>query len=137
MTRDMTPGIAQGLAGVGYSVTKEFVFDAAHRLPLHDGQCRNLHGHTYRAAVTVTGTLIQEGRKSGMVIDFGDLKQIWKEHIEPLVDHQFLNDTLPVPQTTAEYIAGWMLLVFRSQLGSLPGIAVRVNETPTSWAVAS
>ena len=31
-----------------WTITKEFTFDASHRLPHHGGKCRNLHGHTYR-----------------------------------------------------------------------------------------
>lgn len=120
-----------------YTVGKEWTFDAAHQLPLHDGKCRNLHGHTYRVVVTVHGPIIKEGPKSGMVIDFGDLSAIWKEDIEPLCDHRNLNETLPVEHTTAESIAGWMLLRFRDRLGPYPGLTVRVAETPTSWAEAS
>jgi 6-pyruvoyltetrahydropterin/6-carboxytetrahydropterin synthase len=122
---------------MSYTVGKSWSFDAAHQLPLHDGKCRNLHGHTYRVEVTVNGPLIDEGRKSGMIIDFGDLTAIWKDWIEPQVDHQFLNDTLPVEHTTAEMIAGWMLEQFRKQLGPYPGITVTVWEQPTSWARAS
>jgi 6-pyruvoyltetrahydropterin/6-carboxytetrahydropterin synthase len=121
-----------------YTVGKEFTFDAAHQLPLHDGKCKNLHGHTYRVRVTYDAKmLIKDGPKSGMVIDFGDLKAVWKERIEPLVDHQFLNDTLPVPHTTAENIARWMLKMFREALGTYAGLTVTVYETPTSWATAS
>jgi 6-pyruvoyltetrahydropterin/6-carboxytetrahydropterin synthase len=121
-----------------YTVCKEFSFDAAHELPLHDGKCRNLHGHTYRVAVTVSqDSLIGEGPKSGMVIDFGDLQEIWDEKLKPLVDHQYLNAALPVPHTTAEMIAAWMLEQFREHLGPYPGLTVKVWETPSSWAVAS
>lgn len=120
-----------------YTVCKEFTFQAAHYLPEHDGKCRELHGHSYRVAVTVAGPVIEKGAKHGMVIDFGDLSAIWKEHLEPLLDHRFLNETLPVPVTTAEHIAGWLLLRFRDELGPYPGLTVTVWETPTCWARAS
>jgi len=29
-------------------VTKEFKFDAAHRLTFHELKCKNVHWHTYR-----------------------------------------------------------------------------------------
>jgi 6-pyruvoyltetrahydropterin/6-carboxytetrahydropterin synthase len=119
------------------TVGKRFTFDAAHQLPLHDGKCRNLHGHTYRVEVTASGTLIDEGSKSGMVIDFGDIKQVWDEHIKPVVDHQYLNTTLPVEHTTAELIARWMVEQFRYHLGGYLGLTVTVWETPDSWARAS
>jgi len=120
-----------------FTVAKDWTFHAAHKLPDHDGKCKELHGHTYRCRVSVRGPLIEHGPKAGMVIDFGDLSEIWREECEPLLDHKYLNDTLPVPQTTAELIAGWILMRFRDHLGPYPGIAVTVWETPTSWARAS
>lgn len=122
---------------MNHTVGKQWTFDAAHQLMLHDGKCRRLHGHTYRVEVTVQGPLEIDGPKTGMVIDFNDLSAIWKTDIEPLVDHQFLNDTLPVEHTTAEAIAGWMLLRFRDRLGPYFGLTVTVWETPNSWGRAS
>jgi 6-pyruvoyltetrahydropterin/6-carboxytetrahydropterin synthase len=34
------------------TVSKECRFDAAHVLTNHAGQCKNLHGHTYRVVVS-------------------------------------------------------------------------------------
>lgn len=114
-------------------ICKVFSFDAAHQLPLHDGKCRNLHGHTYRVEVEFEGELIESGPKSGMVVDFGDVKAVWKENVEPLLDHRYLNDTLDdIPVTTAEWIAYWIFERFTR--AGLPPFAVRVWETPTSWA---
>lgn len=73
------------------SVTKQYHFEAAHFLPDHDGKCKRMHGHSYRVEVTVTGPVITEGPKSGMVMDFSDLDAI----MDPLiasVDHQVLNE---------------------------------------------
>lgn len=120
-----------------FTVGKSFTFDAAHQLPLHDGKCRNLHGHTYRVEVAATGTLIDEGSKTGMVVDFGDIKEVWDNHIKPIVDHRNLNNAVPVENTTAECIAGWMLEQFRQHLGPYLGLTVTVWETPDSWARTS
>ncbi|WDC84441.1 6-carboxytetrahydropterin synthase [Caloramator sp. mosi_1] len=51
------------------TVSKEFNFEAAHMLSEHQGDCKNLHGHSYKMIVEVTGDI-----KNGMVIDFKDLK---------------------------------------------------------------
>lgn len=118
-----------------YTIGKSFTFDAAHQLLHHDGKCRFLHGHTYRVCVEVSGPLEQEGPKQGMVVDFGDVKDVWKREVEPLCDHKFLNDTLPLENTTAEEIAGWMLGVFRGHLG-VGVVAITVWETADSWARA-
>ena len=70
-------------------ITKEFTFETGHALYGYDGKCRNVHGHSYKLAVTVIGTPIQEEghKKLGMVIDFGDLKEIVKEEVVDPFDH--------------------------------------------------
>jgi 6-pyruvoyltetrahydropterin/6-carboxytetrahydropterin synthase len=118
------------------TVCKSWTFDAAHQLPNHDGKCRFLHGHTYRVEVFATGYVNPKNGRSdeGMVVDFGVLSRVWREDVEPWLDHQFLNDTLAdegVEITTAENIAGWIL----TKMAIIPGVhKVRVWETPTSFA---
>jgi 6-pyruvoyltetrahydropterin/6-carboxytetrahydropterin synthase len=73
-------------------VTKEFRFEAAHALKGYDGPCRNVHGHSYELAVTVTGTPVSDkaSSKYGMVMDFGDLKCMIKSSIIDLFDHALI-----------------------------------------------
>ncbi|MDM1043463.1 6-carboxytetrahydropterin synthase [Myroides sp. 1354] len=70
-------------------ITKQFTFETGHALYGYDGKCRNVHGHSYKLAVTVIGTPITDSShvKFGMVIDFSDLKKIVKEEIVDLFDH--------------------------------------------------
>jgi 6-pyruvoyltetrahydropterin/6-carboxytetrahydropterin synthase len=70
-------------------ITKQFSFETGHALYGYDGKCRNVHGHSYKLAVTVIGTPIgnAEDVKHGMVIDFGDLKKIVKEEVVDPFDH--------------------------------------------------
>ncbi|OFX17768.1 MAG: 6-carboxytetrahydropterin synthase QueD [Bacteroidetes bacterium GWA2_31_9] len=70
-------------------VTKEFNFEMAHALWNYDGKCRNVHGHSYKLFVTVIGNPINDENnpKHGMVIDFGDLKQIVNTEIISKYDH--------------------------------------------------
>lgn len=56
-------------------ITYEMTFDAGHRIVGHKGKCARLHGHTYRVAMEVGGTI----RDPGFVVDFGDLKEIVNE----------------------------------------------------------
>src|SRR5688500_14804488 len=76
-------------------VTKEFSFDMAHALKDYKGKCENIHGHTYHLAVTVLGEVLTEATpRLGMVLDFGDLKKIVKEHVLDVFDHVLvLNET--------------------------------------------
>ncbi|WOI22566.1 6-pyruvoyl trahydropterin synthase family protein [Nonlabens ulvanivorans] len=70
-------------------ITKEFTFETGHALYGYDGKCRNVHGHSYKLAVTVIGAPINDANnvKHGMVIDFTDLKKIVKEEIVDPFDH--------------------------------------------------
>ena len=70
-------------------VTKEFSFEMAHALWNYDGPCRNVHGHSYRLFVTLTGTPVidPENPKNGMVIDFTDLSKIIRKEIIEIFDH--------------------------------------------------
>ncbi len=76
-------------------ITKEFTFETGHALYGYDGKCRNIHGHSYKLAVTVIGTPIsdKESPKLGMVIDFGDLKKIVREEIIEPFDHATVFNT--------------------------------------------
>ena len=58
-----------------YFLQSEASFDAAHFLKGYDGKCKNIHGHRWRIVVKLSGDrLIPTGPKSGMLLDFGDLK---------------------------------------------------------------
>lgn len=119
-----------------YRICKSWTFDAAHRLPEHDGKCRNPHGHTYKVEAVFEAERVQtSGPKQGMVIDFGDVSSFWKAELEPLLDHKDLNVTLAehVDPTTAENLAAWIFEMFEV-LTDLPIVAVRVWETPSAWA---
>lgn len=137
-------------------ITKEFTFDSAHQLPGHKGKCSRLHGHTYRLIVAVEGEPVSDRDSSddGMVMDFGDLKEIVKEHVVDRLDHRFISSGdepivrdlrtfdeenrlfgkdgifLLGRRTTVENIAQW---IFDVLVLYIPNLAyVTLYETPTS-----
>ncbi|HPB10712.1 MAG TPA: 6-carboxytetrahydropterin synthase QueD [Kiritimatiellia bacterium] len=129
------------------TVSKQCQFDAAHVLTRHEGQCRNLHGHTYRVIVEVAEA--EEG--SDMVIDFKDLKQVIREVILDRFDHAFIyNETSEIECEIAAVIAKHGMksagLPFRSTAENLARhfydalatrvnvVAVKVFEIPESCA---
>lgn len=112
-------------------VAKEFRFEAAHKLPYHDGKCRGLHGHSYRFTLEVRGDLVLSGPKYGMVIDYKDIGSVAKEILEKL-DHRYLNDVLGFEDTTAERISIWIFDFVKSKIPQL--WAVSVKETENSSA---
>ena len=79
-------------------ITKKFEFEAGHALYGYDGKCKNIHGHSYKLWVTVIGSPIEDAShvKNGMVIDFGDIKEIVNEYIVKEADHTiFFNGNSP------------------------------------------
>jgi len=79
-------------------ITKEFKFEMAHALKGYDGLCRNIHGHSYELLVTILGKPISDTNspKLGMVMDFGDLKNIVRSTIVDVYDHALvLNNNYP------------------------------------------
>ena len=70
-------------------LTREFTFEMAHVLLNYDGPCKNVHGHSYRLFVTLSGVPVNDpdNPKNGMVIDFSDLKKIVLEKIVNKFDH--------------------------------------------------
>ena len=66
-------------------VAKEFKWEMGHRLPEHFGNCKNIHGHSYKMIVEFEGEL----NKDEMIIDFYDIDRIVKPLIEKL-DHAFM-----------------------------------------------
>jgi 6-pyruvoyltetrahydropterin/6-carboxytetrahydropterin synthase len=122
-------------------VSKEFTFDAAHHLHCYEGKCKNLHGHTYKVIFGISGYVDD----SGLMMDFGDIKDIWKNEIEIHLDHRYLNETLPPMNTTAENIVVWIYEKMQEALNKegnkdqFLGARVefvRLFETPTSYAEA-
>ncbi|PEX82007.1 6-carboxytetrahydropterin synthase QueD [Bacillus cereus] len=120
-------------------VSKEFTFDAAHHLHCYEGKCKNLHGHTYKVVFGISGYV----NEIGLAIDFGDIKEIWKNEIEIYLDHRYLNETLPAMNTTAENMVVWIYekmaeaLTKDDRVNEYKGARVefvRLFETPTSYA---
>lgn len=61
----------------------------AHALLNYDGKCKNIHGHSYTLDITVIGMPKNEPQHpaDGLLIDFGDLKQLVNNSVVDKVDH--------------------------------------------------
>lgn len=115
-------------------IYKEFRFEAAHKLPHHDGKCRRLHGHSWTGRVYVKGNkLIEDGSKQGMLLDFDDIKKYLQPILTDFLDHHYLNETTGLLNPTSEAIAKWVFE--KLEACCLPGLySVEIKETCTSGA---
>lgn len=140
-------------------ITRRLEFDAGHRIPNHNSQCRHLHGHRYALEITLSGNIIDtEGiSEQGMVMDFSDVKRIAKERIVDQWDHAFLVyrgdravcdflSSMPNHKTvvlevipTAENLARAAFAILDAAYLDVYGNnlrleRVRLYETPNNWA---
>lgn len=116
------------------SVTKILDFPAAHHNVHHDGHCNRVHGHTWTLEITCRGKLNGDDSKAdfGMVCDFTQIKDAYKQYVEPFVEHQDLNETLTLPEYTTEHIAAWIFGALQQGLPTLH--KVRLWEGKSSFA---
>lgn len=112
-------------------IFKEFIFEAAHRLPnVPEGhKCARLHGHSFRAELHVSGPV---DRTAGWVMDFADIKMAFQPLYDQL-DHHFLNEIEGLENPTSEVIARWIWDRVRPSLPALSKVVLR--ETCTSGCV--
>lgn len=145
------------------TITRLFEWDAAHRLPDHEGQCRALHGHRYKAEITIQAP---ETDEMGRIVDFGLVKLSIGKWIDRYWDHTTIvkksDDDLwdfcrrqseslgvkppypmkeaPTAEAMAQHLAAiCQEIVNRSAIldhvkSSLVVIKVVLYETPNCWA---
>ncbi len=94
-------------------VTKEFRFEMAHALYGHDGPCRNIHGHSYRLSVTLIGKPINDSAspKTGMVVDFTDIKTLVNKEIIHPFDHALMLNRNTLKSLQEELVDQKLILV--------------------------
>lgn len=77
-----------------HKITVTVKFEAMHRIPKHTGKCKYIHGHSYKAVVSLSAPNLDE---MGMVLDFGVVKTRLKAWIDEKWDHNSIlheNDPL-------------------------------------------
>jgi len=87
-------------------VTKSFGFEMAHVLSNYAGPCKNVHGHSYKLFVTMSGVPVQDAKNpsNGMVIDFSDIKKIVEKEIISVFDHSFVVSKNHNPEITDTFV---------------------------------
>ena len=139
-------------------ISKTIEFDAGHRVPLHASKCRNPHGHRYKVEATVSGPLATTGSSTGMVVDFGHLKELLQNRVHDVYDHGFIiweGDVDMLDAFEMRYDLEWKVIIVpwhptaenmaeaifkdlqggvRTLMPKCDLIGIKVWETPTSVA---
>ena len=113
------------------NVFKTFIFEAARSLPdLPDGHpCKNIHGHSFKITITVTGSVDD---KTGFVIDFGDIDDIFNPFLSKL-DHSYLNNIEGLENPSSENLCLW---IWERLVPSLPGLSqIEIKETDSTGCI--
>lgn len=143
-------------------ITRRLEFDAGHRIPDHNSQCRHLHGHRYAIEITLSGQVIKAAGQSdnGMVMDFSEVKALAKRHLVDAWDHAFLAyrgdeavvsflasinghktvllDHVPTAENLASIAFATLAPVYRDQFDNQLRLErIRIYETPNCWADAT
>ena len=107
-------------------LTREYRFEAAHRLP-HvppDHKCHRMHGHSFVIEVTVAGEMDEA---KGWLVDFADITAVVQPILLGELDHRALNDVPGLENPTSEMLCAWL---WRRFAPKLPGLAaITVHET--------
>jgi len=123
-----------------YELNKDIHFAAAHYIPSEDaGKCRQMHGHTYFANITIAGNELDA---SGFLVNFATIKQL----IHDRFDHTLLNDDIACFDDgdsrrfpTTEIVARTMADLIQRHLDDTANrpvcLQVFLRETPTSYVV--
>lgn len=71
-------------------ITRKIVFHAGHMLKDDTSKCFHPHGHEYVLECTISGAVKTDGAENGMVMNFGELKDIMMKEVHDRFDHKFL-----------------------------------------------
>jgi 6-pyruvoyltetrahydropterin/6-carboxytetrahydropterin synthase len=110
-----------------FELTQSFNFEAAHTLDRqHEtAASRRIHGHSYRAEVTVRG---EPDPTTGMLVDLAVLRAAIARVRERL-DHHFLDDVAGLGPATLENLCRFVHGHIRAEV---PGVVRVTVERPAS-----
>ena len=142
-------------------ITRRLEFDAGHRIPDHQSQCRHLHGHRYAIEITLSGAILEASGTptNGMVMDFSEIKSLARRHLVDAWDHAFLAyrgdaavvdflaslgdhktvllDAVPTAENLAAIAFTTLDGIYHDNYGNKLRLErVRLFETPNCWADA-
>lgn len=117
-----------------FELSKQFRFDAAHTLErsIDTESSRRIHGHSYRAKVTVRG---RPDPATGMIVDLGLLERSMEDARDAL-DHRFLDEINDLGPATMENLSRWIWNRLSPEVDNLFKVSVyrdSSGEACTYW----
>lgn len=105
-----------------FELSKQFRFEAAHTLhrTIDVEPSRRIHGHSYRAEVTLRGSRDPE---TGMVMDLGLFRRALEE-VRDGLDHRFLDDVPDLGPPTLESLSAWIWQKLQADCPNLAKVTV-------------
>ena len=113
-----------------FELSKQFRFEAAHTLDraVDAEPSRRIHGHSYRAEVTVRG---EANPHSGMVVDLGVFERALEAARDGL-DHRFLDHVAGLGPATMENLSAWIWRVVEPACTGLARVTVHRDSNGES-----
>lgn len=107
---------------MSFELTQRFTFEAAHTLERkHETTAsRRIHGHSYRAEVTVRG---EPDPTTGMVVDLALLRAAIG-HVRERLDHHFLDDVPGLGPATLENLCRFVHTQIAAEVGNVVSVSV-------------
>lgn len=105
-----------------FELSKQFRFEAAHTLhrTVDVEPSRRIHGHSYRAEVTLRGPRDPE---TGMVMDLGLFRRAL-EGVRDGLDHRFLDEVPDLGPPTLESLSAWIWQRLQADCPNLAKVTV-------------
>lgn len=115
-----------GILGIGHTAMEKIIvhakFHAGHRQLGYPGECRFVHGHTWRGTVAISCEAFPRDELD-MSIDFGHLKQIMRD-----LDHKILVTESDTTFMNPELFEPAGIVVLKGKGPSVENVAVHVWE---------
>ena len=123
-------GISGGI--MPYLLTVSQDFEAAHYLSGYPGNCANIHGHTWKVEITISGSQLDS---VGMLVDFRDIRKELKAVLAQF-DHVLINEVAPFDKInpTSENLACFIYQHMKGQFAHCRLESVKVWESDHTWA---
>ena len=103
-----------------YILTAVHNFESAHHLVGHNGKCANAHGHSYQVQIEVGGDeLLNDGSSREMVMDFTDIKNVFKEFVD-FFDHSYILEGKEFKEHIVQMKIGELATIDKTRVVEVP-----------------